>query len=64
MKIWLSKNSEIPVREQLITQIALGIASKDLKTGERLPSTSEIAADSGFMQILSAWRIKNLPNRV
>jgi GntR family transcriptional regulator len=47
MKIWLSKNSEIPVREQLITQIALGIASKDLKTGERLPSTSEIARRFG-----------------
>jgi GntR family transcriptional regulator len=43
MKIWLSKNSEIPVREQLITQIALGIASGDLEKGERLPSTREIA---------------------
>jgi GntR family transcriptional regulator len=43
MKIWLSKNSEIPVREQLITQITLGIASGDLPIGERLPSTSEIA---------------------
>ncbi len=43
MKIWLSKNSEVPVREQLITQIALGVASDDLKKGERLPSTREIA---------------------
>lgn len=43
MKIWLSKNSEIPVREQIVTQIALGIVSGDLKTGERLPSTREIA---------------------
>jgi len=43
MKIWLSKNSEVPVREQLITQITLGIASGDLATGARLPSTSEIA---------------------
>ena len=47
MKIWLSKNSEVPVREQLITQFALGIVSKDLKTGERLPSTSEIARRFG-----------------
>lgn len=43
MKIWLSKNSEVPVREQLITQITLGIASGDLPTGARLPSTREIA---------------------
>src|SRR6185369_14118721 len=43
MKIWLSKNSEVPVREQLITQITLGIASGELAVGARLPSTSEIA---------------------
>lgn len=43
MKIWLSKNSEIPVREQLVTQITLGIVSGDLPIGEKLPSTREIA---------------------
>lgn len=43
MKIWLSKNSEVPVREQIIAQITLGIASGDLPTGARLPSTREIA---------------------
>ncbi len=43
MKIWLSKNSEVPVREQLVTQIKLGIASGDLAVSDRLPSTSEIA---------------------
>lgn len=43
MKIWLSKNSEVPVREQIITQITLGIASGDLAVGTRLPSTREIA---------------------
>jgi len=43
MKIWLSKNSEVPVREQIVTQITLGIASGDLAVGLRLPSTSEIA---------------------
>ena len=30
MKIWLTKNSEIPVREQIIAQITLGITSGDL----------------------------------
>ncbi len=43
MKIWLSKNSEVPVREQITTQITLGIASGDLAVGTRLPSTREIA---------------------
>ena len=47
MKIWLSKNSEIPVREQIVTQIALGIASGDLRAGEKLPSTREIARRFG-----------------
>jgi DNA-binding transcriptional regulator YhcF (GntR family) len=43
MRIWLSKNSEVPVREQLATQIMLGIVSDDLKPGQRLPSTRELA---------------------
>lgn len=43
MKIWLSKNSEISVREQIIAQITLGITSGDLSVGEKLPSTQEIA---------------------
>jgi DNA-binding transcriptional regulator YhcF (GntR family) len=43
MKLWLSKNSEVPMREQLITQITLGVASGDLDTGEKLPSRGEIA---------------------
>jgi GntR family transcriptional regulator len=43
MRIWLSKNSEVPIREQLVTQITLGIVSNDLKVGERLPSTRDLA---------------------
>ena len=43
MKIWVSKNSEVPVRDQLIAQITLGIAAGDLRVGEKLPSTREIA---------------------
>ena len=43
MKLWLSKSSEIPMREQLVTQITLGIASGDLKIGEKLPSRGEIS---------------------
>jgi DNA-binding transcriptional regulator YhcF (GntR family) len=48
MKIWISKNSEIPVREQIVTQIALGIVSGDLRAGEKLPSTKEISRRFGI----------------
>lgn len=47
MKIWLSKNSEVPVRDQLSTQIILGVVSGDLAVGERLPSTREISRRFG-----------------
>lgn len=43
MRLWLSKNSEVPIREQLVTQIVLGIVSNDLKVNERLPSTRDLA---------------------
>jgi GntR family transcriptional regulator len=43
MRLWLSRNSEVPLREQLTTQIKLGIVSHDLRPGERLPSTRELA---------------------
>lgn len=43
MRLWLSKNSEVPIREQLVTQIVLGIVSNDLKAKQRLPSTRDLA---------------------
>lgn len=43
MRLWLSKSSEVPLREQLASQIILGITSADLKPGQRLPSTRELA---------------------
>lgn len=43
MRLWLSKNGEVPLREQLIRQIMLGIVSDDLKAGQRLPSTRDLA---------------------
>ena len=43
MRLWLSKSSEVPLREQLVRQIKLGIASGDLPAGKRLPSTRELA---------------------
>ena len=43
MKLWLSKNSEVPAKAQLIAQVTLAIASGDLKAGDKLPSTRELA---------------------
>ncbi|HEV8591550.1 MAG TPA: GntR family transcriptional regulator, partial [Pyrinomonadaceae bacterium] len=43
VKLWIAKNSEVPVHEQLVTQITIGIVSGDLAANEKLPSTREIA---------------------
>jgi DNA-binding transcriptional regulator YhcF (GntR family) len=38
MRFWITKNSEISVRQQLVRQALLGILSGDLPEGARLPS--------------------------
>jgi DNA-binding transcriptional regulator YhcF (GntR family) len=43
MRLWLSRDSEVSIREQLVTQVVLGILSDDLAPGTRLPSTRELA---------------------
>src|SRR5215813_13302852 len=43
MQIWLSKESDVPLRDQLTAQIKLAILSQDLKPGQKLPSTRELA---------------------
>ncbi|HKQ76551.1 MAG TPA: GntR family transcriptional regulator, partial [Blastocatellia bacterium] len=43
MQIWLSKDSDVPLRDQLTAQIKLAILSQDLKPGQKLPSTRELA---------------------
>lgn len=58
MRLWISKSSEVPIREQLVTQIVLGIVSNDLKSAERLPSTRELARryDIHANTVSSAYR--------
>lgn len=58
MKLWVSKNSEVPVRDQIVTQVTLGIASGDLAPGMRLPSTRELARRFGIHQntVSAAYR--------
>lgn len=43
MQFWFARGSEVPVRQQLVTQVVLGILCNDLAPGERLPSTRELA---------------------
>jgi len=43
MRFWITKNSELPVREQLVRQVLLGILSEDLPAGHKLPSVRAVA---------------------
>lgn len=43
MQLWFAHESGVTLREQLVTQIILGILSEDLPAGQRLPSTRELA---------------------
>jgi DNA-binding transcriptional regulator YhcF (GntR family) len=43
MQLWFAHGSEVTIREQLVTQVILGILSDDLAPGQRLPSTRELA---------------------
>jgi DNA-binding transcriptional regulator YhcF (GntR family) len=43
MQLWFARGSEVTIREQLVTQVILGILSDDLRPGQRLPSTRELA---------------------
>jgi GntR family transcriptional regulator len=43
MQLWFAHGSKVTLREQLVTQIVLGILSDDLVPGQRLPSTRELA---------------------
>src|SRR3982075_1521998 len=43
MQLWFARGSEVTIREQLVTQVILGILSDDFAPGQRLPSTRELA---------------------
>lgn len=43
MRLWLSRGSEVSIRDQLVTQVILSILSGELTPGERLPSIRELA---------------------
>jgi GntR family transcriptional regulator len=43
MQLWFARGTEVTLREQLVTQVILGILCSDLRPGQRLPSTRELA---------------------
>lgn len=43
IRLWLSREQSIPMREQLSTQLLLGIVSRRIPPGEKLPSVRELA---------------------
>lgn len=48
MRLWFSPASEVSIYRQLATQVQLAILSGDLKPGERLPSTRDLARRFGI----------------
>lgn len=43
IRLWLSRDADVPLHEQLSAQLVLGILSRRLKPGERLPSVRSLA---------------------
>ena len=43
MRFWFVHSSDVPLHQQIVTQISLGILSGELAPGERLPSIRELA---------------------
>lgn len=43
IRLWISRRASVPIREQLNAQLTLGILSRKLRPGERLPSVRDLA---------------------
>lgn len=57
MKVTITKDSSIPIRDQIIEQISLQIASGQLKGGEKLPSIRALAGrlDIHYSTVTAAY---------
>ncbi|MCA1589524.1 MAG: GntR family transcriptional regulator [Acidobacteria bacterium] len=43
MRLWISKNNRVSIKDQLTRQIILAITSGDVAAGDKLPSIRELA---------------------
>lgn len=48
MQLWFARKTDVTIREQLTTQIVLGILCGDLAPGQRLPSVRDLARRFGL----------------
>jgi len=48
MRLCLNRSADVPLREQLITQVMLAILTREVPPGQRLPSTRELARRFGI----------------
>lgn len=48
MRFWLNRTGEVSLREQLMTQVVLGILCHQLPPGQRLPSTRDLSRRFGI----------------
>lgn len=48
MRFWFVRSDEVTLREQIVAQVTLGIASGELPRGSRLPSTRALARRFGL----------------
>ncbi|MDH3493126.1 MAG: GntR family transcriptional regulator [Acidobacteriota bacterium] len=59
MKLWISKQTDAPIRDQLVTQLTLALSSGDIAVGEKLPSRGELSRRFGIHEntVSSAYKI-------
>ena len=59
MKLWISKQTDAPIRDQLVTQMTLALSAGDIAVGEKLPSRGELARRFGIHEntVSNAYKI-------
>lgn len=62
MRLWLNRTSEVSLRDQLITQVVLGILSRELAPGQRLPSTRDLSRRFGIHANTASAAYRELEN--
>jgi GntR family transcriptional regulator len=62
MRLWLNRTGDVSLREQLITQIVLGILCHDLAPGQRLPSTRDLSRRFGIHANTASAAYRQLEN--
>ena len=62
MRLWLNRTSEVSLREQLMTQVVLGILCRELAPGQRLPSTRDLSRRFGIHANTASAAYRQLEN--